>query len=221
MNKQLVSIGRASELLGVCVDTLREWDKAGRLVPVKTVGNHRRYRISDIEKFKGEAPEISAESKIRVAVYARVSSHEQKEKGDLERQTGRILKYCVEKQYDIIETFEEVGSGMKDDRPKLKRLFKLVEQKKIDKIVVEHKDRLSRFMVGFLEEYFAAFDVEIEWMSEIIGTTYEQELVEDILSLMSSFSNRIYGRRSAENPDLVGARAKHRAEVEEAMKKAK
>lgn len=54
-------------------------------------------------------------------------------------------------------------------------------------------------MIGFLQDYFHSYDVEIEWLSEIIGTSYEQELVEDILSLMSSFSNRIYGRRSAEN----------------------
>lgn len=200
MSKQIVSIGSAADQLGVCIDTLREWDKSGVLVPIKTMGNHRRYRQCDIDKMKGETPETKQdEGKIRVAVYARVSSHEQKEKGDLERQTGRILKYCVDKQYNVIESFEEVGSGMKDDRPKLRRLFKLVEQKKIDKIIVEHKDRLSRFMVGFLSDYFASYDVEIEWMSEIIGTTYEQELVEDILSLMSSFSNRIYGRRSAEN----------------------
>lgn len=200
MSKQLISIGKAADQLGVCIDTLREWDKSGILTPVKTGGNHRRYRICDIEKMNGETPNVKEkDGRTRVAVYARVSSHEQKEKGDLERQTGRILKFCVEKKYNVIETFEEVGSGMKDDRPKLRRLFKLVESKKIDKVVVEHKDRLSRFMVGFLHDYFASHDVEIEWMSEILGTTYEQELVEDILSLMSSFSNRIYGRRSAEN----------------------
>ena len=61
------------------------------------------------------------------------------------------------------------------------------------------KDRLARFMVGFLHEFFNSHDVEIEWMSEILGKSYEQELVEDILSLMSSFSNKIYGKRSAEN----------------------
>ena len=88
---------------------------------------------------------------------------------------------------------------MKDNRAKLRRLFKLIEQRKIDKVVVEHKDRLSRFMIGFLQDYFTSHDVEIEWMGEIIGSSYEQELVEDILSLMSSFSNRIYGRRSASN----------------------
>lgn len=198
--KQLVSIGKAADMLGVCIDTLREWDKAGTLKPVLTAGQHRRYRISDIDKMKGDIVDgKNKDSRIRVATYSRVSSHEQKQKGDLERQSGRILKYCVEKQYQVIESFEEVGSGMKEDRPKLRRLFKLVEERKIDKVIVEHKDRLSRFMVGFLTDYFSAFDVEIEWMSEILGTSYEQELVEDILSLMSSFSNRIYGRRSAEN----------------------
>lgn len=200
MSQRLISIGKAAEQLGVCIDTLREWDKAGTLKPVKTAGNHRRYRVEDVEKMNGTFVEDKAQKgEVRAAIYCRVSSHEQKQKGDLERQVGRVLKYCVEKKYKTVETFEEVGSGMKDDRPKLKRLFKLVEERKIDKVVVEHKDRLSRFMVNFLTEYFAAFDVEIEWMSEILGTTYEQELVEDILSLMSSFSNRIYGRRSAEN----------------------
>ena len=105
----------------------------------------------------------------------------------------------MEKKYHVVDTFDEVGSGMNEDRAKLKRLFKLVEEKKIDKVVVEHKDRLARFMVGFLHEFFASHDVEIEWMSEILGKSCEQELVEDILSLMSSFSNKIYGKRSAEN----------------------
>lgn len=168
-------------------------------MPVKTKGNHRRYLLSDIEKMRGEYIEQKTGTQIRVAVYARVSSHEQKQKGDLERQVGRVSKYCADKGYHIVETFDEVGSGMNEDRAKLKRLFKLVEERKIDKVVVEHKDRLARFMVGFLHEFFKSHDVDIEWMSEILGKSYEQELVEDILSLMSSFSNKIYGKRSAEN----------------------
>jgi putative resolvase len=200
MSKRLVSISKAADQLGVCIDTLREWDKAGTLVSVKTAGNHRRYRIEDIEKMNGTFIEGQAkQGKVRVGVYARVSSHEQKQKGDLERQVGRILKYCVEKKYEVVESLDEVGSGMNEDRAKLKRLFKLVSEHKIDKVVVEHKDRLARFMIGFLQEFFASHDVEIEWMSEILGKSYEQELVEDILSLMSSFSNKIYGKRSAEN----------------------
>lgn len=197
--KQLVSIGKASDLLGVSIDTLRLWEEQGKISPVYTQGGHRRYKVSDIEEANGSG---SSRSETRVAVYCRTSSHEQKQKGDMERQLGRVLQYCVGKQYHVVETFEEVGSGMSDTRPKLLRLFKLVEEKKIDKVIVEHKDRLSRFMVEFLAAYLGSHGVEIEWMSEILGTTYEQELVSDILSLMASFSAKIYGKRSAENRRL-------------------
>ena len=79
------------------------------------------------------------------------------------------------------------------------KLFKLVDGHKIDRVVVEHKDRLSRFGVGLLEAYFGSHGVEIEWTDEVLGKSYEEELVEVILSLMASFSARIYGKRSAEN----------------------
>lgn len=201
MSKKLVGIGEASEMLGVSKGTLREWDRDGTLVPVKTVGNHRRYKVSDIERINGDAPppvEGKREGVTRVAVYCRVSSHEQKQKGDLERQSGRVLKHCIEMKYEVVEAFEEVASGMNDHRPKLRRLFELVESGKIDKVIVEHKDRLCRFMFEFLNSYFGSYDVEIEWVSDVLGRSYEEELVEDMLSLMSSFSNRIYGKRSAE-----------------------
>jgi len=196
----LVSIGKAADQLGVCEETLRQWDREGKLVPVKTAGNHRRYRMEDIEKFFGTS--TSAEDKKNsnaVAIYCRVSSHEQKQKGDLERQVGRVSSYCVKKEYNVIKLYEEVGSGMCDTRSKLTQLFRLVESHKISKVIVEHRDRLCRFMFEFLVSYFGSHGVEIEWVDEILGKSYEQELVEDILSLMSSFSAKIYGKRSAEN----------------------
>ena len=115
--QKLVSIGEASQILGVNIDTLRQWDKSGTLVPMKTPGGHRRYKISDIQAFIGEEAEKTRDT-IRVAVYARVSSQEQKTKGDLGRQSGRLSKYCVDKKYFVVATFEEVASGMSDDRPK-------------------------------------------------------------------------------------------------------
>jgi excisionase family DNA binding protein len=197
---KLLSIGKTAEILGVHLDTLREWDKEGKLVPIKTFGNHRRYKISDIEAFCGEIKEKQEDAGvIRVATYARVSSHEQKQKGDLERQNGRVLAYCVKKEYKVIKSYEEVGSGMSDSRPKLRNLFTLVSEKQIDKVVVEHKDRLTRFNFQFLEDFFNSYNVKIEWMEEVLGKRYEDELVEDMLTLMSSFSNKIYGKRSAEN----------------------
>lgn len=199
--KKLLSIGKTAEILGVHIDTLREWDRDEKLVPVKTPGGHRRYRLEDIEAFCGEVADKKDDEKaVRVVTYSRVSSHEQKQKGDLERQNGRVLAYCVKKKYQVVKSYEEVGSGMCDTRPKLHQLFKMVENKEVDKVIVEHKDRLTRFNFNFLSAFFASHSVKVEWTEEVLGNKrYEDELVEDMLTLMSSFSNKIYGKRSAEN----------------------
>ena len=198
MEQKLLSISKTAEILGVHPNTLREWDREGKLKPVKTCGNHRRYKLSDIEKMCEETQREIESDEIRVAVYCRVSSHDQKHKGDLERQSQRVLAYCAKKQYKVIKSFEEVGSGMKDTRPKLNKVFKLVSEGKIDKVIIEHKDRLTRFNFEFLVQFFKSHGVEIGWVNETLVKSYEEELVEDILSLMPSFSNRIYGKRSAE-----------------------
>jgi len=197
MNQKLLSISKAADILGLHVQTLRGWDKSGKLKPVKTLGNHRRYRLDDLLVLAGEEQEIKSDV-VRVATYCRVSSHDQKKKGDLERQNGRVLVYCAKQEYYVVKSFEEVASGMRDTRTKLKQLFQLVSENEIDKVVIEHKDRLTRFNFEFLTQFFASHNVEIEWIGQVLGKSYEQELVEDMLSLMSSFSNKIYGKRSAE-----------------------
>lgn len=210
MSKRYVNVSKAADLLGICNDTLREWDRQGKLVPVRTQGNHRRYKLEDIERILANPSENeSTDGKINVGVYCRVSSQDQKTKGDLERQSGRVLQYCVKQGYHVVESFSEVGSGMHDKRAKLRKLFKLVESGKIQKVVVEHKDRLCRFNFQFLVEYFGSHGVEIEHVEEVLSKSYENELVEDILSLMSSFSSKIYGKRSADNrrkKKLAGAK---------------
>ena len=110
-----------------------------------------------------------------------------------------MTTHCVKQGYTLVAVLEDVGSGMSENRPRFRKLFKLINEHKIDRVVVEHKDRLSRFGFGLLEAYFNSHGVEIEWVNETLGKSYEEELVEDILSLMASFSARIYGKRSAEN----------------------
>jgi len=196
MSERLLTLRQAAKQLGADPSTLRRWDNEGRLQAVRTPGGHRRYRLSDIQALQGQQPESAV---LRAVVYCRVSSHDQKQKGDLERQVGRVSAYCAKKEYQVKAVLREVGSGMSDTRSKLHRLFKLVNEHKVDVVVVEHKDRLCRFSFGFLESYFASHGVRIEWVRKALGKSYEEELVSDILSLMSSFSARIYGRRSAAN----------------------
>jgi len=197
----LIDIAQAAQFLGVDKVTLRYWDKAGKLVPQRTAGGHRRYLLSDIKKLQG-IPEDKVDNiglSNKVAIYSRVSSHEQKQKGDLDRQKGRLLEYCVKKKYEVVRIFEEVGSGMSDIRSKLNRLCDVAEKKEISKVIVEHKDRLTRFNFKIYERYFKSLGVEIIIIEQTLPKSYEAELVEDILSLVASSSSKVYGKRSAEN----------------------
>jgi excisionase family DNA binding protein len=200
MDKYILNISEAAEVLGVSDETLRNWERDGKLNPSYTEGGHRRYKRIDIEKLAGTYTEANiVKSTNRAALYCRVSSHEQKQKGDLERQVGRMTTEALKRGYSIIAVFDEVGSGMNDNRKKLQKLFELVEKNEVDVILIEHKDRLSRFCINYLISYFKSYNVRVEWADEVLSRGYENELVEDILSLMASFSAKIYGRRSAAN----------------------
>jgi len=196
MNDKLINITEAAKQLGVSIDCLRKWDKNGKLIALRTSGGHRRYKQSDITKLQGN--EIQEDNEDITAIYCRVSSQDQKKNGDLDRQKARLFEYCTKKKYKVEHCLDEVCSGMKAVRPKLKQLFKLVEEKKINRVVIEHKDRLARFMYDIFVQYFSSHGVKIECVEEVLPKSFENELVEDMLSLLSSFSSRIYGKRSAE-----------------------
>ena len=195
---KLLNLKQVAERLSVDKTTLRLWDKNGTLKAVRTQGGHRRYKEADVLAMMGE--KVRAEDNANVvAIYAGVSSGEQKQKGDLDRQKGRLLDYCREKQYDVGYVFEEVGSGLNDNRSKLLQIMKLAEDHKISKVLIEHKDRLVRFNKNILIKYFNSHGVVVEWISETLPQSFEAELVEDMLSLIASFSSKIYGKRASEN----------------------
>ena len=194
--EKLLSVAEAAALVNVTPWTLRKWDREGKLVALRTNGQHRRYRLADINRFLG-IEILVAEREKATAVYSRVSSHDQKQKGDLDRQKARNLEHCVNQGYRVTHILDEVGSGMNDNRPKLHQLFQLVREHKITCVVVEHKDRLARFNFAIFESFFNSHGVVLEVIEEKAGKSYEQELVEDIISIMASFSAKIYGKRSA------------------------
>lgn len=195
--EKLITVTKAAVQLGVTKRTLQDWDRSGKLSALRTAGGHRRYRQSDVEKLQGI--EHDDADRNLVVVYARVSSQDQKQKGDLDRQKARLLEYCAMKEYKVEAVLVDVCSGMKAKRPYLKQLFKLVSDHKVKRVVVEYKDRLCRFMFEVFEAFFNSHGVEIECVEEVFPKSFENELVEDMLSLLSSFSSKIYGKRSAEN----------------------
>lgn len=198
MTEKLLTTAEVCQLLSVSRWTLKKWDDSGRLPALRTDGGHRRYRLSDVYKFMGKEVSELINQDV-TAVYCRVSSHDQKQKGDLDRQQVRVYEYCLRKKYNVEHIFTEVGSGMNDNRAKLKRLFHLVRSRLINRVVIEHKDRLTRFNFAYLDAFFSSYGVIIECMEQILPQSYEAELVEDILSLMASFSAKIYDGRSDES----------------------
>jgi DNA invertase Pin-like site-specific DNA recombinase len=115
-----------------------------------------------------------------------------------EGQKGRVLQHCVERGYAVTHIFEEVGSGMNDNRPKLHKLFDLAVAGEITRVVVEHKDRFIRFNAAILTRFLNSHGVQVEWMQDVLPKSYEAEIVEDMMSLIASFSAKVYGRRSAD-----------------------
>jgi putative resolvase len=123
-----------------------------------------------------------------VITYSRVSSSENKP--NLESQAERLASFCNAKGWIIREDIREIGSGLNDSRPKL---LKLLKDGKASKIIVEHKDRLARFGVSFIEECVSKFGGEIIIINE--AESKKEDLIQDFVSVITSFCAKIYGQR--------------------------
>ena len=110
--EKLISINDAAKMLGISHWSLRRYSE-DVIKPIYTEGGHRRYKLSDILKLQGV---VEQEKEQSVAIYCRVSTSDQKNKGDLTRQKERLVEYCVQNKLKIEYIFEEVGSGLNDKR---------------------------------------------------------------------------------------------------------
>lgn len=194
---KLLNIKETASYLNVSQDTLRKWDKNGKLIPSKTPGGHRRYDTDILDNFIGKEIKQEDEITISCATYARVSSHEQKQKGDLDRQSLRLSEYCAKHKLPITHIIKDVGSGLNDNRSGFIKLTDLIIQGKVNKLVIEHKDRLTRFQFKFIKKMFESYGCEVIVINGL-DVSNEEELAADIMSLLASFSGKFYGRRSAE-----------------------
>ena len=159
----------------VSYKTAWKWFKDG-LIP-----NSRQLKTGTI--IVDESVEVQKDE--YTIVYARVSSSENK--STLESQAKRLVDFCCAKGWKINEVVKETGSGLNDSRKKLMKIFK---DKKATRIVVEHKDRLTRFGFNYLKELF---DGEIFVVNEADDS--KQDLIQDFISVITSFCARIYGQR--------------------------
>ena len=190
------SINEFSKILGVSAQTIRNWDRNGKLHPHHTSSNgYRYYSHEQLNQVMNIKPNLD-----RIVIgYCRVSSNKQKD--DLERQIENMKLYlnAQGKPYEIIF---DIGSGINYKKKGLTDLIKRISQNKVEKVVVMYKDRLLRF--GFeLVEYIASLhycDIEIIDKTE---KSEQQELVEDLVQIITVFSCKLQGKRANKARQLV------------------
>lgn len=185
----MLTIKEASEFLGVSIPTMRRWESEGKITSYRTTGKHRRYDKNDLIRFKSKEDDSF---KITIA-YCRVSSSDQKQ--DLQKQIDNVSNYCIAKGYQF-KVISDLGSGLNYNKKGLKELISLICSEEIDRIVVNYKDRLIRFGYEMIEQLCSIYNVKIEVINHTEDKTYEEELVEDVLSIITVFSSKLYGSRS-------------------------
>ncbi|TEB05702.1 hypothetical protein Psch_02743 [Pelotomaculum schinkii] len=191
--EKLLTSHQLAKLLNVWPETLRRWEREGKLIPLRTPGGHRRYKESQIMALIGE--EITVNGTKQCAIYARVSTAKQAEAGNFQRQKERLIAYAVEKGYQVKAVYTEIASGLNENRRELAKIAKVATKGEIDVIVIEYKDRLARFGYKYLEQYYRSCGVEIDIMEFDEEKSPQEELVEDMIAIVTSFSARIYGKR--------------------------
>jgi putative resolvase len=190
-------IGRVAKELGVSIDTLRRWEQAGKIEVERTPGGHRRY---DLAKLRGFTPRKARSDRITLA-YARVSSHDQKD--DLITQIALLESFCAANGWSY-EVIEDLGSGLNDHKRGLKELIKRICQGDVGRLVLTHKDRLLRFGAELIFALCEEFNVEVAIINQSQKPiSLEEELVQDVLEIITVFSARQYGSRSEKNRKLI------------------
>lgn len=194
-----ISIGECAETLGVSVKTVRRWSDSGKLRFERAPSGHRRYNLQDVKRIK---PKTLADLEDRITInYARVSSHDQK--ADLARQVLMLETFSTTKGWQF-ETIQDLGSGLNYKKKGLQKLLKRILKGDVGRLVLTHKDRLLRFGSELVFAMCEEFETEVVIVNKSeADQTFEQELVTDMIELVTVMSARMYGARSHKNKKLI------------------
>jgi excisionase family DNA binding protein len=205
-----ISIGDAAKELGISTKTLRRWTDTGKIKFERSPTGQRRFFLADILRI---TPRDFNQLDDRITInYARVSSHDQK--ADLVRQVQVLEAFSATNGWQF-ETIQDLGSGLNYNKRGLQKLLKRIMQGDVGRLVLTHKDRLLRLGGELVFAMCAEFEIEVIIINksneEVI---FEQELVQDMIELITVFSARLYGSRSQKNKKLIEGMAQVVKEVQ-------
>ena len=182
-----------AELVGVSVKTLQRWDREGILKAYRTPTERRYYTYAQYLSFMGAC---ATNDQREVVIYARVSTRNQKD--DLQKQVDFLRTFCNARGMIVDSCIEDYGSGLNYNRKKWNQLLDDVMDRKIKTIVISSKDRFIRFGYDWFEKFCLKFETSIIVVNND-ALSPNEELVEDIISILHIFSCRLYGLRKYKN----------------------
>lgn len=198
-NFNMYSIGIVAAVLGVCVKILRRWDKNKKIMCFRTIEGHRRFSVKEINRTLNyktrENKSNQKEMDKNCAIYTRVSSHKQNKRGDLDRQKELLKDYANLNNLKLIKIYKDIGSGLNTNRKGLWHLIQDSKKNQFSTILINFKDRLTRFGYRYREKYLSEFNVKIICVNKLDDKTPESELVEDFVAIVHSFSGKLYRMR--------------------------
>jgi predicted site-specific integrase-resolvase len=200
-----ISAGKAAKKLGVSTRTLRRYTLEGVLEDRRSPGGRRIFRVGDLDgvaRTRGRPVGHSG----AVVLYGRVSSHRQRSEGDLDRQLERLREAAEGRQ--VAGEFFDVASGLSDKRKGLRRALRACQREGVVALLVTHDERLARFGTGLLAEVVLpswGCRLEVVGGDEELDGAGDGDLVRDMLAVVTSFSGRLYGSRSAKARALTRA----------------
>ena len=130
-HEEYLSIGKVAKRLGVSTQTIRRWQREGKIQELRSPTNRRLYSVREVRRIMGIR---HAES---VVIYARVSSAKQKVEGNLERQVERLKRYAADHGYDVVQMFQEQASGINENRKQRQHLLTMAEQREFQRLLIE------------------------------------------------------------------------------------
>lgn len=195
--KEYYKTGELAKMIGKQTRTVQSYCTRGEINSIIIPSGKRIISKDEVIKYLKKSNLLYEDDNKIDLIYARVSTNKQKNRGDLERQIEYITREIITKNPKNLKIFSEVGSGLNDNRKELKKLLDMVMNDEIDRIFILHKDRLTRFGFNFLEQICNKFGTEIIVISEEIQEkSIQEELAEDIISIIHSFSGKLYGIRN-------------------------
>lgn len=199
LTKDFYKTGEIAKFLNVSTRTVQNYCMDGKLDEIFTATNRRLIsKVSFINYLTKHNLLVDDSLSTKYdAIYARVSTHKQKERGDLERQIDTISRFAIDKNPKKLKIFSDVASGLNDNRKQLNNLLDSVMNNEVDRIFINYKDRLTRFGFNYLMKICSKHNTEIIIVSnDMNNKTLQEELAEDIISVIHSFSGKLYGMRS-------------------------